>query len=110
MSQYSYKAVNRAGERVSGVVEAADRRSAVAGLADNGQFVIEVAEQTEKTASGVKAEQFSDLAGFFRLRSGRITGKDILALTSQLSAALRAGLPLLGALETFLRRPSPCAS
>ena len=55
MGQFSYKAVNRAGEHATGTIEAADRRSAVASLADKGQFVIELAEEIQ-SAGRLSAE------------------------------------------------------
>ncbi len=99
MGQFSYKAVEQGGGNVTGMIEAADRRSAVAALTDKGQFVIHLAEQTlEPSISGDKKAEF-DLTKFLKFGSRRITSKDILAITSQLSTALRAGLPMLNALE-----------
>jgi len=99
VGQFLYKAVERGGGNVTGTVEAVDRGSAVATLADEGRFVVELAEQTlEPSVSGdTKAEL--DLAKFLKFGSRRITSKDILAITSQLSTALRAGLPLLNGLK-----------
>jgi len=98
LAQFSYKAVDKYGGHTSGVIDAADRRSAVASLANNGQFALELLEQAHQTA-GVVEKAASGLSGFLKVGSGRITGKDILAVTSQLSAALQAGLPLLNGLE-----------
>jgi len=99
VGQFSYKAVNRGGGHVAGMIEAPDRRSAVAGLVDKGQFVIELAEETHLPSVGGREKTVLDLGRFVRFGWQRITGKDILAMTSQLSTALRAGLPLLNALE-----------
>ncbi|MHC4337837.1 MAG: type II secretion system F family protein [Planctomycetota bacterium] len=112
MGQYSYKAVDQAGEHSTGAIEAADRRSAVAGLAERGQFVIELTEKVQAASVSAGGEaalaaakptgtrvQFPAFRVPIRLGSGRITSKDILAMTSQLSTALRAGLPLLNGLE-----------
>jgi len=81
------------------MIEAADRRSAVAGLADKGQFVVELTE--EARAAGVSGSKRAvlGLARFVRFGLRRITSKDVLAFTTQLSAALRSGLPLLNGLE-----------
>ena len=99
MGQFSYKAVEQGGGNVTGMIEAADRRSAVAALTDKGQFVIHLAEETlEPSINGDKKAEL-DLAKFLKFGSRRITSKDILAITSQLSTALRAGLPMLNALE-----------
>ena len=99
MGNFSYKAVNRAGEHITGTVEAADRRSAVTVLADKGHFVTDLAEQAEAAVAREGLERALKLPPLLRFGSGRITGKDILAMTSQLSTALRAGLPLLNALH-----------
>jgi len=95
---------------VSGVVEAVDRRGAVAELVKTGRFATKIVENStvahETTHSDTTAEPTSTpgvrpaknysgkLPG-----TGRISGKDILAMTCQLGTALRAGLPLLNALE-----------
>ena len=99
MGQFSYRAVNQAGGHVTGMIEAADRRSAVADLADNGRFVIDLTEKPQvPTVSGSQKASLN-LFRLIRLGSRRVTGKDVLAVTSQLSAALQAGLPLLDGLE-----------
>ena len=99
MGQFFYKAVEQGVGNVTGTIEAVDRRSAVAALTDEGRFVVELAEQTlEPSVSGNKKAEL-DLAKFLKFGSRRITSKDILAVTSQLSTALRAGLPLLNGLK-----------
>ncbi|MFC1676254.1 type II secretion system F family protein [Planctomycetota bacterium] len=96
MGQFVYKAVGRGGEHLSGTIEAVDRRSAVSGLSENGQFVIELTEGGQEQS---QADSGFDFSGLVKFGSGRVSGKDILAMTSQLGTALRAGLELLGALE-----------
>lgn len=104
MGQFSYKAVDKGGGHVTGTIEAADRKSAVVALSDRGQFVIELAEETDMPSVEVEERKKPVLAGVFRFGSKRITGKDILAMTTQLSTALRAGLPLLDGLELIRRQ------
>jgi type II secretory pathway component PulF len=99
VGQFSYKAVEQGGVNVTGTIEAIDRRSAVAALVDKGQFVIELAEETRAPSATSDKKAELDLAGFAKFGSRRITNKDILAIISQLSTALRAGLPLLNGLE-----------
>ena len=99
MGRFSYKAVDQAGTHVAGTVEAADRRSAVTTLADKGRFVMELAEDIQTPAGDTTGKTQLDLSGFLRFGSRRVSSKDIVAFTSQLSAALQAGLPLLNALE-----------
>jgi type II secretory pathway component PulF len=99
VGQYSYKAVEQGGGNVTGMIEATDRRSAVAALADQGQFVLELAQEAQVTSTNGEKKAELDLTRFLNFGSRRITSKDILAITSQLSTALRAGLPMLNALE-----------
>jgi len=103
MSQFSYKAVDRGGGHVRGTIEAIDRRSAVAALADKGHFVTELAEEAKllrvKPTVKVGEKVTLDLSRFMRFGSRKVTSKDVLAMTTQLSTALQAGLPLLNGLE-----------
>ncbi len=100
MSRFSYKAITATGERIAGTIESVDKKNAVVNLADNGQYVTELIEQSGTFAAmeglGKAAVQVSTL---LQIGSRKITGKDILAVTGQLSAALNAGLPLLNALN-----------
>jgi len=104
VGQFSYKAVDQSGGHVAGTIEAADRRSAVAALADKGQFVTELGEKTQRTSVKSDAKEALDLSRFVKFGSRRISSKDILAMTTQLSTALRAGLPLLNGLELILEQ------
>jgi type II secretory pathway component PulF len=97
--QFSYKAVNQAGGHVAGTIEAVDRKSAVADLTDKEQFVIELAEEAQAPTVNGGEKTALDLAKFVRFGSRRVSSKDILAMTTQLGTALRAGLPLLNGLE-----------
>ena len=99
MGQFSYKAVNQTGGHVTGIVEAADRRSAVANLAEQGQFVTELAEEAKAALAGGREKASLSLSNLSEFSLHRVNSKDLLAFTGQLSTALRAGLPLLNALE-----------
>jgi type II secretory pathway component PulF len=99
VGHFSYKAVEQGGVNVTGVIEAADRRSAVAALANKGQFVTHLAEETRAPSVAEDKKQELSLAGLIPFGKRRISSKDIMAITHQLSTALRAGLPLLNALE-----------
>ncbi len=101
MSQFYYKAVKTAGGHITGTIEAADRRSAIAVLTNMGELVIELSEEkkSEKAKTEVRQHVSLSLQKFIKFGSRRITGKDILAMTTQLSTALQAGLPLLNGLE-----------
>lgn len=102
MSQFHYKAVKEAGGYLTGTIDAADRRSAIASLASKGQLVIELMEpgggEPAKPTGKASPVEYT-LPAFLRFGSRRISSKDILAMTTQLGTALQAGLPLLNALE-----------
>lgn len=95
MAVYNYKAVDAGGQAVAGSVEAVDRKAAIAELAGQGRFVLELAEG--KAAGGAGPSIFSGAAS---LRpGGSVSGKELLAILSQLATALKAGLPMVNALE-----------
>ena len=122
--QFSYEALSAAGESVRGVVEAVDRRSAVTVLSERGQYVVtlQAGAGTENSKSKIQNEnlrarpsvltggsgsggvkvQAGRLRGEQKVRQGwwgRVTKKDVIALTGQLSTALRSGLPLMDCLK-----------
>jgi len=99
VKHFSYKAVNNIGGHIAGTITAADRKSAVMQLADRGELVLDVKETATAAA---EAEAAAPALKAFASR--RINSKDILAMTSQLSAALRSGLPLLNGLEIILKQ------
>ena len=99
MGQFSYKAVDQAGSHVAGVVEAADRRNAVATLAGRGHFVTDLIEKARGRKGATERTSVFELPGLPRFGRWRVSSKDVLAMTTPLSTAVRAGLPLLNCLE-----------
>lgn len=99
MGHFSYKAVGHDGQHVAGSIEAPDRRSAVTALTEKRQFVTELIEQVQALGAGDASETSTQPQRLFKFGFRRISSKDILAVTSQLSTALQAGLPLLNCLE-----------
>jgi len=110
MGQFSYTAVNQAGGHVAGTIEATDRRSAVAALVEKGQFVVELAEEAQAPTVSGRSKAALDMLRLIPFGSRRITSKDVLAVTSQLSTALRAGLPLLNGLEIIREQQHKAAA
>ena len=103
MVEYSYKAVDTDGNAVAGVVDAANRRAAIGALSHQGRFVLDIAE-SKGLMGKIHIARTAEKSPF--TLSGRIHSKDILAVTSQLSAALRAGLPLLETLKIIAAQQS----
>ncbi len=96
MAEFSYKGVDSVGRSVNGSVEAVDRRGAIAELAQAGRFATEIIERAGAAKASAAGPLSNKLSLFGR---ARVKSKDILAITNQLSAALRAGLPILEAIE-----------
>lgn len=79
-----YRAADRRGQTIDGVMEAADARAVVERLQKEAYYPIKVSPQTEKRA-WLSAGGSS---------TGRIRQRDLLALTQQLATLFEAGLPL----------------
>lgn len=86
MPFFAYKAADRRGQTVDGVMEAADARSVVEQLQRDAYFPIEVAPQRERFSMASLART--------PLRSRGVPGRDLVAFTQQLATLLEAGLPL----------------
>jgi len=87
MPVFVYKAANRRGQTVDGVMEAADARAVVERLHKEAYYPIRVVPHGERAA-------FLSLGG-----SSRIRQRELLALTQQLATLFEAGLPLDRALS-----------
>lgn len=94
MSQFNYKAMSKDGHKLEGVVEAADRRNAMAAVEKLGYMPITVVEAVGKRAlkKGVP---------FWKLSGGKTRMKpmEVLLFTSELSDLLEAGMTLGAALN-----------
>lgn len=104
MGRFKYKAVDNGGGHVTGTVEAIDRKTAVAALAEKGHFVTELIERGNEGITEDREQTSAGLERFTGFGSRRVSAKDILAMTTQLSTALRAGLPMLNGLELILQQ------
>jgi general secretion pathway protein F len=94
MPVFVYKAADRRGQTIDGVMDAADARAVVERLQKDAYYPIKV------TAHEERAGGFS-----LRLRSG-VGQRDLLSLTQQLATLFEAGLPLDRAL-TILQELAP---
>ena len=84
MANFSYKAVNKEGKHFDGLIEASDQQAAAFTIQNMGLIPLEVREPRSKS-SALKLP---------RIRFERITRKDILFFTEELSTLVSAGLPL----------------
>ncbi len=97
MPVFTYRAADRRGQTIDGVMEAADARAVVERLRKEAYFPIKVAAQGERAA-------------VFSLGGGgsRVRQRDLLAFTQMLATLFEAGLPLDRALSIMEElAPSP---
>jgi len=87
MPVYVYRAADRRGQTVDGVMEAADAGAVVERLHREAYFPIKVSPHAERTAWGGLA------------LTSRIRARDLLAFTQMLATLVEAGLPLDRALS-----------
>ena len=108
MAVFQYEAASESGATVTGTIEATDRRSAVSVLAERGEYVtqLEAASVQEAQRAEHEVKVKADSIKLPTLRRGKITGKDVLTFTSQLSISLRSGLPLLDCLHVIRQQSS----
>lgn len=112
MNWFSYKAVDQSGGHVTGTIEAVDRRSAVVALTEKGNFVTELTKDVRSHSPGDSQAETAatDVGQLLKFGSRRVSSKDVLAMTTQLSTALRAGLPLLSGLELLRKQQHKVAT
>jgi type II secretion system protein F len=95
MPTFEYKAKTRTGQVVTGALAAGDRRQALMQLGRMGYFPISV-----DTGSGKKV---TSKRGGVTLKA-RVSKRDVLMFTQQLSTLLKAGMALSHALSTLHKR------
>ena len=101
MNQFTYKALDRQGQPVSGMIEAVDRKSAISLLAEKGQFALELAE-------GAAGEMQAPGASI-SFAASKVTGRDLLQVTEQITTALKAGLPVLQTVQIIAKQQQKAA-
>lgn len=97
MPIYSYKATDPGGKIISGTLEAAEEKQAVAML--QGMMVIPIRiSQTKKHQAVLDKDLSKSIASFFN----RASSRDVAAFTQDLSTLLEAGVPLDRALSILI--------
>jgi general secretion pathway protein F len=86
MTVFAYRAADRRGQTIDGVMEAADARAVVERLQRDAYFPIRIAPQGQP-------RRFLGLA-WQDIGRGRVAGRDLVSFTQQLATLVEAGLPL----------------
>ena len=102
MPAYAYKAKTSAGLVMQGVIDADEQKGAVDKLRSQKLVVLEIAEKTSGPLDKIKALIASG-------KKGKVTSKDLVLFSRQLSTLVGAGVPIvqsLGILETQAENPA----
>lgn len=94
MPTFQYKALNNLGKEIKGSADASDARTAIANLRQQNIFVLEIEQDTDKKA-GLSKEL--DLSSLTEWRS--VSTQELIFFFKQQTFMLRAGLPVLQALQ-----------
>jgi len=84
--KYLYKAANRAGHTVEGVIEAADRKAVLFALRSKALYLLDLSEVTPRASLDIN------------IGSGKIPKKILAVFCTQFASILKAGVPLVQAL------------
>ena len=105
MANFGYMALNAQKAKVSGVIEAADRRGALASLKAQGLTPLSISEQAAAKEAAKPAKQ-----SFWTLSSGpakRMKPAEVLLFTSELADLIEAGMTLGAALNSLANQGDP---
>jgi general secretion pathway protein F len=97
MSGFSYKAADLSGKVIKGTLDAPDERAAAARLQDMGYIPMQI-RPGGRRVSQLDFRQLKQIGGLIR----RVSTKDVMLFTQDLSALLKAGLPIDRALAILI--------
>lgn len=92
MAMFFYQAFSKDGKKVSGYIDAPSRQAVKQQLARQGIFPVKITQTTQE----------AQISWYQRLFRGRVTTKDKILFTRQLSTLLKSGIPLLQSLELLV--------
>ena len=85
--KYLYKAANKAGQTVEGIIEAADKNAVISTLRQKSFFLLDLSEISPKTAMEIN------------IGSAKIPKRALAIFCTQFASILKAGVPLTQALS-----------
>ncbi len=94
MAKFKYTALTAGGKERKGTIQALDMNMATAALREQGMFIVKIVDES-KSESGLSQE--FDLSSLNKYRS--VSRTQLVFFFKQLSFMLRAGLPVLQALQ-----------
>ncbi len=103
MPKYAYKALNKEGNEIFGVLQAESQALAINDVRTLGLFPTMVREARKSDERRARKEK----RGINELYFGGVKNKQIVVMTRQLSTLIDAGLPLLRSLNVLISQQKP---
>lgn len=104
MPKYAYRALNKNGKEVFGIVQAESQALAINDVRTLGLYPTHVREARKSDERRARKEK----RGINELYFGGVKNKEIVVMTRQLSTLIDAGLPLLRSLNVLIAQLKPC--
>lgn len=104
MPKYAYKALNKEGKEVFGIVQADSQALAINDVRSLGLYPTTVREARKSDERRARKEK----KGLNELYFGGVKTKELVVMTRQLSTLIDAGLPLLRSLNVLIAQLKPC--
>jgi type IV pilus assembly protein PilC len=104
MPKYAYRALNREGKEVFGIITAESQALAINDVRSLGLFPTHVREARKSDERRARKEK----RGLNELYFGGVKTKQLVVMTRQLSTLIDAGLPLLRSLNVLIAQLKPC--
>jgi type IV pilus assembly protein PilC len=104
MPKFAYKAINKDGQEVFGLVEAETQALAINDVRSLGVYPTLVREARKADERRARREK----GGLSEFYIGGLKSKQIMIMTRQLATLIDAGLPLLRSLNVLIAQLKPC--
>lgn len=103
MPKYAYKALNKEGKEIFGVVQAESQALAINDVRSLGLYPTQVREARKSDERRARKEK----KGLNELYFGGVKQKELVVMTRQLATLIDAGLPLLRSLNVLIAQLKP---
>ena len=104
MPKFAYKALNKEGKEVFGIVQSDSQALAINDVRSLGFFPTTVREASKRDEKRARKEK----KGIDELYFGGVRKKEIVVMTRQLATLIDAGLPLLRSINVLIAQLKPC--
>jgi len=104
MSKFAYKALNKEGKEIFGVIESDSQALAINDIRSMGFYPTQVRDARKSDERRARKEK----GGLSEFYIGGLKQKQIMIMTRQLATLIDAGLPLLRSLNVLILQQKPC--